>query len=70
MDWTYTEERRWKHRQHNTGVEFVGETEERAPHTKLEENTNGEKVHIKATERQKNRTSWKSQVEDLHSTKE
>ena len=41
MDWTYTEERRWKHRQRSIGVEPTGETEERAPHTELEENTHG-----------------------------
>ena len=41
MDWTYTEERRWKHRQSCVGMEPTGETEERAPHTELEENTHG-----------------------------
>ena len=52
MDWSYTEERRWKvkHRQSCTGVESTGETEERTPHTELEENAHvraeGEKHHV------------------------
>ena len=41
MDWTYTEERRWNHRQSCFGMEPTGETEERAPQTKLEENKHG-----------------------------
>ena len=40
MHWTYTENRRWKHHQSITGVESTRETEERAPHTELEEKTN------------------------------
>ena len=39
MDWTYNEERSWKHRQ-STVVESTGRMEERAPHTELEEHTN------------------------------
>ena len=50
MDWLHTEERRWKHRQSCTGVESTGETEERVPHTELEENAQdraeGEKHHV------------------------
>ena len=50
MNWTYTEKRIWKHRQSCSGVEPTGETEERAPHTELEENTHGraesEKHHV------------------------
>ena len=43
IDWSYTKERKWKHRQSCTGVESTGETEERTPHTELEEN-----VHVRA----------------------
>ena len=50
MDWTYTEERRWKHCQSCTGVESVGKTGERVPHTELEENVHdraeGKKHHV------------------------
>ena len=50
MDWSYTEERRWKHRQSCIAVESTGKTEERAPHTELEDNAHvkaeGEKHHV------------------------
>ena len=49
MNWSYIEERRWKHRQSCTGVESTGETEERTPHTELEnlhDRDEGEKHHV------------------------
>ena len=41
MDWIYTKEIRWKHRQSCVGVKPTGERDERASHTELEENTHG-----------------------------
>ena len=50
MDWSYTEEKRWKHRHSCTGVESTGEAEERTPNTELDENAHvraeGEKHHV------------------------
>ena len=49
MDWSYTEERRWKHRQSCTGVESTGKTEERTSHTELENahvRAEGENHHV------------------------
>ena len=41
MDWFYTKESIQKYHQNSKGVGFTRETEERAPHTELEENTIG-----------------------------
>ena len=73
MDWSYTEERRWKHRQSCTGVESTGETEERTPHTELEENAHvraeGEKHRVdRMQENDKEQGEWKALVEDLGDT--
>ena len=71
MDWTYIEERRWKHHQSCKRVKSTGgNRREGTQKTELEPNlhdrTEGEKHHVDGMTR--NRMRWKALVEDLCST--
>ena len=73
MDWTYTEERRWKHRQSCVGMEPTGETEDRAPtqswsRTRMAELKAKNITWTECKKTAKNRTRWKALVEDICST--